>query len=215
MPRPLRRTKSSFLVPLAITATRDRTRDQPTTSSSTSQTAAPAQPRGQPVPDYKPSIALVVRESSSASALLSQLPAPLSLARANVFVLLYAPELGGHPLSDSNNSDSSGEGRVYRQARALFAKDVPREMVMPYTDRKSLVPMLKQIAPECVFVEGALVSGEGEGTVGAVLEGKWVGGLVVANVGGEVPEEEGRRWGKRCRVVEVGEVAEEWRERVG
>jgi hypothetical protein len=171
------------------------------------------------VPGAKKSVALVVRESSSLSELLSHLPTSLPLDRANIFILIYSPGIKAHPLSDSDAATfekKEAEGRVYRQARKLFPKDVPRELVLPYTDEASVVPMLKQLAPESVYMEASVV-GEGAELVRAVLEGGWVGGVVVSVLdpatGQRLADETGK-FGKKCRVLDVAKAGDDWMERV-
>jgi len=168
----------------------------------------------------KKSIALVVQESAGLSAMMKQLPNPLPLSRADVFVLIYSPNITAHPLSDSDAAafeQRGEEGKVYRQARKMFPKDSPKELVMPYADEASLVPMLKQLAPEGVYIESSLV-GLDAAVVKNVLEGGWVGGVVVSV---EEPAEGQRiadatgRLGRRVKVLDVGRVGDDWTERIG
>ena len=172
----------------------------------------------------KKSIAVVVSESSSFSPLLEALPVPLPFDRARVFVLLYAPLVKMHPLSDPDDApgavnprDSEPQGRVYRQARQLYPPDEPVELLLPFGERSSLVPMLKQLEPDVVYVEAAL-AGEGSTVVHNVLDGGRVGSVVVAvqdpTTGQRIADETGR-FGKRCRVLDTPEVARDWVERIG
>ncbi|KAI5842251.1 hypothetical protein BZA05DRAFT_412456 [Tricharina praecox] len=168
----------------------------------------------------KQSIALVVRESSDLSAMLKQLPSPLPLSLADVFVLIYSPHITAHPLSDSDAAafeNRGDEGKVYRQARKMFPKESPRELVMPYTDEASLVPMLKQLAPRGVYIESSLV-GPDASVVKDVLGRGWVGGVVVSveepAEGQRIADAAGRLL-KRVKVLDVARVGDDWTERVG
>ncbi|KAF8536881.1 hypothetical protein BDD12DRAFT_849087 [Trichophaea hybrida] len=164
-------------------------------------------PAAAPPGGVKKSVALVVRESSgsSVSELLAHLPMPLPLDRANIFILVYSPGIKAHPLSDSDAAGfekKENEGRVYRQARKLFPRDAPRELVLPYTDEASVVPMLKQLAPESVYME-ASVAGDGRIVV-AVLD---------PTTGQRLADETGK-FGKKCRVLDVAKAGDDWMERI-
>jgi hypothetical protein len=167
----------------------------------------------------KKSVALVLREGSEPSKLLQHLPTPFPLDRVNVFVLIYSPGVTAHPLSDSDAATfevGKEEGKVYRQSRKFFPAEAPRELVMPYTEVESLVPMLKQLAPETVYIEGELAGMEGE-VVAGVMEGGWVGGVVVTvwerGMGQKLADATGR-WGKRVRVMDVDKVGDDWMARI-
>lgn len=88
--------------------------------------------------------------------------------------------------------------------------------MLPYTDEASVVPMLKQLAPESVYMEASVV-GEGAELVRAVLEGGWVGGVVVSVLdpatGQRLADETGK-FGKKCRVLDVAKAGDDWMERV-
>jgi len=168
----------------------------------------------------KKAIALVVHESTVPSAMMEQLPSPLPLHLADVFVLIYSPSMTSHPLNASDAAafeNSADEGTVYAQAHKMFHKDAPTELVMPYADEKSLVPMLKQLAPEHVYIEDSLV-GQDAAVVTEVLGGRWVGGVVVSV---EEPAEGQRiadatgRLGRGVKVLDVARVGDDWKERVG
>lgn len=168
--------------------------------------------RQQPSADLasKPCIAIVVTSGPEErpSLLLHHLPTPLSTARANIFVLVYAPKLRAHPLADGKVPAS--EGTVMNQARQLFAHDYPKEFVLPFTEKASVVPLLKQLAPQAVYIEAGLIGHEGE-VIAGVLNGGWVGGVVMARTHGEpgVADIKGS-WGKKLRVVDVGDVGDDW-----
>jgi len=168
----------------------------------------------------KKSIALVMHESTVLSAMMKQLPSPLPLHLADIFVLIYSPGMTSHPLNAGDAAafeNSADEGTVYAQAHKMFPKDAPTELVMPYADEKSLVPMLKQLAPEGVYIEGSLV-GPDAAVVTDVLGGRWVGSVVVSV---EEPAEGQRiadatgRLGRRVKVLDVSRVGDDWKERIG
>lgn len=185
-------------------------RSGPTTSTGTS-TRRPGAPQ-----QHKKNIALVVRESSTTSSLLRNLPTPLPLDRANVFILIFSPSLAAHPLSDSDGTQRD-DGRTYRQARRLYPKEAPRELVMPYTDPASLAPMLKQLAPEAVYIEAGL-AGEDASALRGVIDGRWVGSVVIAvedGVTGQRLADATGEYGKRCVVVDVAKAGDDWMLRVG
>ncbi|KAA8893086.1 hypothetical protein FN846DRAFT_980508 [Sphaerosporella brunnea] len=221
-----RQRRNGLLLPLALTAGAAAASFAlyyflSDNSSSTQSTGTPAAHeseselgprRRSPPPTTKKSIVVVVREGSSASELLSSLPSPLPHDRANIFTLIYSPSMTTHPLSDSSGGEEL-QGKVYRQARKLYPREAPRELVLPYTDSASLVPMLKQLAAEGVYIEGDLV-GEKGAVVKAVME--WVGGVVVAvrdpATGQRIADQVGRV--KGVKVLDVGRVGEDWVRRV-
>lgn len=208
---------------------RRRTTTSGSGSAPASAPAAGISRAGSNVP--RKSIAVVVSESNSLSPLLEALPAPLSFDRTRVFILLYAPLVKMHPLSDPDDAAGSGpgpdkprdsepQGRVYRQARQLYPPNEPAELLLPFSEHASLVPMLKHIEPDIVYFEAALV-GEGSAVVHNVLDGgraSSVGSVIVAvqdpSTGQRIADETGR-FGKRCRVLDTPEVGRDWMERVG
>jgi len=168
----------------------------------------------------KRSVALVLREGSEPSKLLQHLPTPFPLEGVNVFVLIYSPGIAAHPLSDSDAATfqvGKEEGKVYRQSRKFFPAEAPRELVMPYTEMGSLVPMLNQLTPEMVYIEGELAGVDGE-VVAGVMEKGLVGGVVVTvwerGMGQKLADATGR-WGKRVRVMDVDKVGDDWMARIG
>ena len=54
-----------------------------------------------------------------------------------------------------------------------------------------------------------MVAGEG-GTIGSLLDGRWVGGIVVSREAGGEWETGVRRYGRRCKVVDKEELRAEW-----
>ena len=138
------------------------------------------------------------------------------LDRANVFVLVYSPDITAHPLSDEDAA-ARDDGRTYRQARRLYPKEAPSELVMPYSDPASLAPMLKQLAPETVYIESGLV-GDDAREVRSVLEGRWVGNVVIAVEDGATGQRLADATGdfkSRCLVVDVAKAGDDWMLRVG
>lgn len=174
-----------------------------------------------PEPAYKKNICLVLSESSTPSSLLSHIPSPLALDRVNIYILVYSPSMTSHPLSPSGPSgvDSIRDPSrlVYNAARGLIPADKPAEVVMPYTSELSLVAMLKQLRPETVYMEAKLV-GEGASVISGVLEGAWVGGVIIAvedSLTGQRLADETGMYGKRCRVLDVDKAGEDWGLKVG
>lgn len=77
------------------------------------------------------------------------------------------------------------------------------------------MPMLKQLAPEAVYMEEGMAGDDGV-VVSGLLDGGWVGGIVVVADGTEKSWWGGvRRYGKRCRILGADEVAQDWGTRVG
>jgi hypothetical protein len=160
----------------------------------------------------KRSIAIVVSELHRPETnLLHQLPTPLNLERHTIFVLVYSPMIPAHPLAAEES-----RGTVYNQARSLFPTDYPAEFVLPFSEQPSLVPLLKQLEPETVYIEEDLIGEEGE-LVAQVMQGGWVGNVVVTL---EDEQRAGRlddvrtRFGKKCKVLSMGDVGEDWMQRV-
>lgn len=232
MPAPTRRSRS-LLLPLALAATtaaasfalyqfltsstgdaphgaRDRERGHESDAGSHSSTST------QPSPS-KPTILLVVREGTDPSTLLAHLPTPLPLERVNVFVAVHSPDTTEHPLAAAGRSRSGRTHLVYEQAKGLFPREVPEEVLLPFTKTEVLVPFLKQVGPRTVYVEGGFLEGGAEAIVGAVLDGGWVGGVVVAVDSSEMGHKvalETRRFGKRCVVLDVEAVGDDWKKRI-
>ncbi|KAI5813210.1 hypothetical protein BZA77DRAFT_358290 [Pyronema omphalodes] len=141
----------------------------------------------------KKNICLILSESPR-SQLLSHIPPPLPLDTTNIFILIHSPFM-----------------------TALIPAGKPAEIVMPYTNELSLVAMLKQLRPETVYIEAQLV-GEDAGVVSAVLEGAWVGGVIIAvedSLTGQRLADATGVYGKRCRVLDVDKAGEDWGMRVG
>ena len=186
----------------------DRSQPRRRTASPPPSTPSPTQVMN------KKSIVLVVREQKN-SALLENLPSPLPLARANIFIIVYSPDIKTHPLSDTEGGRPrarENEGRVYAQARKLYPPNAPRELVMPFTEPGSLLPMLKQLKPEDLYIEGALV-GEDAMVVKNIIAGGWVsGGVVVAVEDPQMGQGIANALGdmKRVRVRDVGKVGDLW-----
>jgi hypothetical protein len=220
---PPSRRRNNLLLPLALTAAAgaasfalyhyltsnsSATPTAPSAHESDSEAArAPAGP--------KRKIALVVREGSDVSPLLSAIPQPLPHNRAHVFILIYSPGVVAHPLS-SESSSAAVEGRVYTQARKM-SPSAPRETLLPYTDPRSLEPMLKHIHPDVVFAEGALVAEDDGATVAGLIKGRWIGRCVVAVEDSATGQRLANAVGdvKGIRVLDTPKVMDEWTQRVG
>jgi hypothetical protein len=221
---PSSRRRNNLLLPLALTAAAGAASYALYYYLSSNSTETPSTPvahesdseaaRAPASSGPKRKIALVVREGSDASPLLSALPQPLPNNRAHVFILIYSPGVSAHPLSDEGSSVAV-EGRVYTQARKM-SPNAPRETLLPYTDPRSLEHMLKQIRPDLVFAEGALVAEDDGAVVAQLIKGRWIGGCVVAvedsatghrlaNAVGDV---------KGIRVLDTPKVRNEWAERL-
>ena len=54
-----------------------------------------------------------------------------------------------------------------------------------------------------------MVAGNG-GTIGSLLDGRWVGGIVVSREEGGEWETGVRRYGRRCKVVDKEELRAAW-----
>ena len=131
------------------------------------------------------------------------------------------------PMSSANAAMFDG---LYTQARALVDKET---MIMPFTTPAGYIPMLRQIAPQIVYVQATLSGDNGEniknisGWVGqAVLvvgDETGHGGLVDSeDERGATGEEASQRWWQndsriglgQIEVVEGLRVGDDWRRRV-
>lgn len=100
-------------------------------------------------------------------------------------------------------------------------ENVPKEMVVAFKDRRSLEGMVKQFAPEGVWIEGGLVE-EGE-EIKKCAEGGWIGpgGVVIWTEEGGKGRLEDFVGGwkavsrRKVAIVEGGEVERVWKDRVG
>lgn len=167
----------------------------------------PSQPKPRPNPGQKRTIAVVVREDSVG--LLWNLPTPLNLSTTNLFILVHSPGSGGNP------------ERVYKLAGDVFPKDYPREYIMPYTVETALLSLLRHLAPEAVYMDESLV-GEGGAAISGLLEGNWVGAVVVAvgDQGKGKNQVDGwrqnvQRFGRRCAIIQRSGIRGDWASRVG
>lgn len=166
-----------------------------------------SKPRPGPTGSAKRKIAIVVREE--ALGLLWNLPTPLNLANTDVFVLVHSPKSGGNP------------EKVYKVAKDVFPRDYPREYIMPYMIEEALMPLLRHLAPEAVYLDESLV-GEGGSTVAGLLDGNWVGAVVVATAdqgkgkGAIDGWQQGmQKYGRRCTVIARSGIRSDWAGRVG
>ncbi|KAL7273397.1 hypothetical protein RUND412_003753 [Rhizina undulata] len=189
---------------------RERAQQEASTSSSSLR-------RRRSALGQKKSVAIVISEESMS--LLRYLPTPFNLQTTNIFVLIYSPDMKIHPLAEGGRTPASA---AYEQAKALFPREYPREFILPYTSPSSLVPLLRQLAPETVYLEGSL-AGEDGSVVTGVLEGGWVGNVIVAvDTDGRGKSREEKWWeparakfGKNCRILSKEEVGDDWRRRIG
>ena len=131
------------------------------------------------------------------------------------------------PLSSANSTMFDA---LYTQARALVDKET---MIMPFTTPSGFIPMLRQIAPQVVYVQATLSGDGGEhvktisGWVGQVVlvvgDESGHGGLVDSeDERGTAGEDVGQRWWQhdsriglgQIEVVEGLRIGEDWRRRV-
>ena len=210
---PPRRSKNSFIVPLVATAVAAAASvglylwlgqpSQSTTSGAdTRSPPADEEDDGSPPKPltFTPSgrKAVIVIDGNHSSPVLQMLKNRLSVPGWNVFVLVL------------------GTAGVDESVRAEIGGGV-EEFVLRFEKATALAPMLKQLGPEVVFAEeGLVVVGEGGGIIGSLLDGGWVGGIVVSReeeAGGEW-ETGVRRYGRRCKVVDKEELRAEWAARI-
>ena len=128
------------------------------------------------------------------------------------------------------SSGSTMFNTLYMQARALVEKET---MVMPFTTPSGYLQLLKQVAPQVVYVQTTLSGDNGEhvktisGWVGQVVlvvgDESGHGGLVDSeDERGTVEDKAGQRWWTndpriglgQIEVVEGLRVGEDWRRRV-
>lgn len=207
---PPRRSKNNFIVPLVATAVAAAASlglylwlGQPKRST-TPGTDARSPPADEAEDDNSPPKpltftpsgrkAVIVIDGSRSSPLLQTLKNRLSIPGWNVFVLV----LGGAGVDESVRAEIGGG---------------VEEFVLRFEKATALAPMLKQLGPEVVFAEEGLVTGEG-GIIGNLLDGGWVGGIVVSREAGGEWETGVRRYGRRCKVVDKEEVRAEWGARI-
>lgn len=224
----LRKSKS-FLVPLALTATaaiaglglylllgssstqnpdpveRDRI---PEVGEEEFERPQQLRPRSTPTGSAKKKIAVAVRED--ALGLLWNLPTSLNLATTDIFILVYSQQSAGNP------------EKVYKLVKDKFPKNYPREYVIPHTTEAALLPLLRHLAPEAVYMDESLV-GEGGASVAGLLEGNWVGAVIVVS-GGDPGKGKGavdgwqqnvQKFGRRCTIVAKSGIQRDWMGRVG
>lgn len=155
----------------------------------------------------KKKIAVAVREE--ALGLLWNLPTSLNLATTDIFILVYSQEPGNPE-------------KVYKLVKDKFPKNYPREYIIPHTTEAALLPLLRHIAPEAVYMDESLV-GEGGASVVGLLEGNWVGAVIVVS-GGDPGKGKGvvdgwqqkvQKFGRRCTVVAKSGIQSDWTGRVG
>lgn len=152
----------------------------------------------------KKTVVVVVREG--APGLLWNIPTPLNLNTTNVFILVHSPGSGGIPEN------------AYKVVGDVFPADYPREFVLPYTIDGALLPLIRNLGPEVVYMDESLVGEDGASITG-LLEGNWVGAVVVAAAADRPGSKEWRqhvqRFGRRCAVVDRSGIRGDWAGRVG
>jgi len=135
--------------------------------------------------------------------------------------------------SPSPEGSSETFRALYQQARVLVEQET---MIMPFTTPSGYVQLLKQIAPDAVYVQATL-AGLGGRVVKQVVNTKWVGQVVLV-VGdetghgglvdsederpGRLDREEDLWWqedgsvglGKGIEVVEGLRIGEDWKRRI-
>lgn len=224
----LRKSKS-FLVPLALTATAaiaglglylllgnnstenpDPAKRDGITEVGEEESEQPQRLRARTTPtgSAKRKIAVAVRED--ALGLLWNLPTSLNLATTDIFILVYSQQSAGNP------------EKVYKLVKDKFPKNYPREYILPHTTEAALLPLLRHLAPEAVYMDESLVGEEGESVV-KLLEGNWVGAIVVVS-GGDPGKGKGsvdgwqknvQKFGRRCTIVAKSGIQRDWTGRVG
>ncbi|CUS09775.1 unnamed protein product [Tuber aestivum] len=148
-------------------------------------------------------------EAGLPSSLLSHLPHPLDLTHTIVNILVYSPQLKTHPLSKSSafrsqtaaataeaeagSSDKllhkpsashfSPSASTFTLAASMLPPECPLEHILPFTQESSVVPLLRTLAPETVYIEEPLTLPSSGGIVSTLLEGGWVGNVVVGLIG--------------------------------
>lgn len=224
------RKSKSFLVPLALTATaalaglglylllgNNSNPDSQQPAGSSQELVGPdrvtqersvhsqqLRPRG----SAKKKIAIVVREG--ALGLLWNLPTSLNLATTDIFILVHSPQSTDNP------------EKVYQLVKEKFPRDYPREYIIPHTTEEALLPLLRHLAPEAVYMDESLV-GERGATVVGLLVGDWVRAVIVVATGdlekGKDPvdgwQQDVQKFGKRCTVITKSNIRGDWTARVG
>lgn len=156
----------------------------------------------------KKKIAIVVREG--ALGLLWNLPTSLNLATTDIFILVHSPQSTDNP------------EKVYQLVKDKFPKNYPREYIIPHTTEAALLPLLRHLAPEAVYMDESLV-GEGGATVAGLLEANWVGAVIVVAIGDQGKgkgvvdgwQQDVQRFGKRCTIITKSNIRGDWTARVG
>ncbi|RPB03281.1 hypothetical protein L873DRAFT_1670350 [Choiromyces venosus 120613-1] len=147
-------------------------------------------------------------EAGLPSSLLSHLPHPLDLTHTVVNILIYSPQLKNHPLSKSSAfrsqksaaaeapvggpdkllrkpsaSHFSPSASTFTLAASMLPSECPLEHILPFTQEESIIPLLRILAPETVYIEEPLTLPSSGAIVSTLLEGGWVGNVVVGLIG--------------------------------
>lgn len=121
-------------------------------------------------------------------------------------ILIYSPHLSTHPLTHFTETQSARLARkdstsqpVLRRAPSALATNTstyniatsalpasyPLEHILPFTDPNSITPLLRALTPEIVYIEERITIPSNGAIVAGLLEGGWVGSVVVVLIGEE------------------------------
>jgi hypothetical protein len=137
-------------------------------------------------------------------------------------MMMPSPSLAAQrtPHDDLNKSS-------YEIALEVLPESCPKTNIIPFSAAESLVPLIRDLAPEIVYIEESAMDENGV-VVDDILSGGFVQTIVVV-VGGDaelMDDERGdgkwwgeqglvrKRHGKRVEVVEMWAVEDDWRRRV-
>jgi hypothetical protein len=67
----------------------------------------------------------------------------------------------------------------------MLPPNCPLEHILPFTKTSSIVPLLRTLAPEIVYIEEPLTLESNGHVIAMLLEGGWVGSVVVGLTGAE------------------------------
>ncbi|KAI5844404.1 hypothetical protein DFP73DRAFT_496060 [Morchella snyderi] len=143
-------------------------------------------------------------ETGLPMSLLSYLQYPLDLSMTEMNILIYSPHLSTHPLTHFTETQSARLARrdsasqpvlrraasalatntsTYNIATSLLPASYPLEHILPFTDSTSITPLLRVLAPEVVYIEELITIPSSGDIVAGLLEGGWVGSVVIVLVG--------------------------------
>lgn len=143
-------------------------------------------------------------ETGLSASLLALLPQPLDLSMTELNILIYSKHLSAHPLvnfaatqsarlarKDSTSlptlrrapSALSSNTSTYNIATSILPTSYPLEHILPFTDPTSITTLLRALAPEIVYIEEPITIPSNGAIVSDLLEGAWVGSVVVVLIG--------------------------------